>query len=93
MPNVETVEFVGGSTATITASATSTLDLEVNIESVVSIGAIPPPEAIEVTLLGTLKVPDGGVVYNRGGVTGLIVLAAADPIPAGLPAGTVVLRS
>lgn len=93
MPNIETIEFIGGEVATAGLTATSSLELEVSLAPVALVGQIPTPETVEVIVLGTMKVPDGSVVYNQGGVTGLILLGPADPIPAGLPAGTFVFRS
>ena len=93
MPSVEVVEFYGGESATATDLGTSSLQLEVALESVTLVGGIDAPVSVEITMPGPVKITDNNAVENRGGVTGLILLGTSDPIPAGLPAGTVVLRS
>lgn len=93
MPEVYEVEVVTGETATVTPVAASGLEVEVHLESVSVTGSIPVPETVEVTILGTVQVPDGPVVYNEGGVPGIMKLGLADPVPPGTPAGTVILRT
>lgn len=93
MPDVYEVEVVTGETATAVAVPASGLELEVTLENVSVVGVIPVPETVEVVLLGTVQVPGGPVVYNEGGVPGIMKLGAADPVPPGTPAGTVILRT
>lgn len=92
MPEVYEVEVITGETATATSVPSSGLELEVHLENVSTVGAIPVPETVEVTIIGTVQVPDGPVVYNEGNAPGLMVLDTGAPIPPGTPAGTVILR-
>jgi hypothetical protein len=93
MPEVYEVEVVTGEMATALSVPAAGLELEVQLESVSTVGQIPEPETIEVTILGTVQVPDGPVVYNEGGVPGIMKLGPLDPVPPGTPAGTVILRT
>lgn len=92
MPEVYEVEIVTGETATATTVPASGLELEVHLDNVAVTGTIPVIENVEVTILGTVQVPGGPVVYNEGNAPGLMVLEALDPVPGGTPVGTIILR-
>lgn len=87
------IEVSGNEIASATLVTTSTLELEVHLDNAVATGAVPATETVEVTLPGPLLVPDPSAVKNAGNVPALILLGPSDPIPAGTPSGTVVLRS
>jgi hypothetical protein len=92
MPEIYEVEVVTNETATAISVPASGLELEVHLDNVSLTGTIPVIENVEVTILGTVQVPGGPVVYNEGNAPGIIVLEQADPIPGGLPTGTIVMR-
>ena len=87
------VEFAGNETATATVSATSSTEVEVDLDNVNVVGSIVEISAVEVIIPGPSLVPDGTAVKNIGNAPGLLVLAAAAPVPGGTPAGTVILRT
>jgi len=93
MPEIYEVEVVTNEVATAISVPASGLELEVQLENVAVTGAIEDVTVVEVTILGTVQVPGGPVVYNEGNAPGLMVLGPADPIPPGTPTGTVILRS
>lgn len=86
------VEFIGNESATATVSATSSTELEVDLDSVAANGTIPDVASVEIIIPGIVLLPDGTAVKNVGNAPGLLVLEAADPVPAGTPVGTVILR-
>lgn len=92
MPEVYEVEVVTNEAAVATVVPASSLELQVNLESVSVTGAIPNVEVVEVTMLGTVQTPNGSVVYNYGNAPGLLVLNVGDAVPGGTPSGTVILR-
>lgn len=92
MPEVYEVEVVTGEAATVIAVPASSLEVEVHIESVATVGSIPVIETVEVIMPGPARIPDGNYVLNQGNAPGLMVLEALDPVPPGTPAGTVILR-
>lgn len=93
MPEIYEVEVVTGEAATVTSVPASSLEVEVHIESVATVGTIPVLETVEVIMPGPARIPDGSYVLNEGNAPGLMVLGPADPIPGGTPAGTIILRS
>lgn len=86
------IEVIGNETAVATTVASSSLELEINIDSAVVVGSIPEPEVVEVSLTNPPILPDPNAVKNAGNAPALMVLNAADPVPPGTPAGTVILR-
>jgi hypothetical protein len=93
MPEIYEVEVVANEVATSTSVPAAGLELEVVLDNVAKTGAVEDVTVVEVSLLGTVQVPDGPVVYNEGGVPGIMKLGTLDPVPPGTPAGTVILRT
>lgn len=91
-PDLE-IEVIGNEIATANPVVSSTLELEVNLQSVSLTGTVTGvPEVVEITFPGPVMLPDGTAVKNEGNAPGIIVLEAADPVPGGLPVGTIILR-
>jgi len=86
-----TIEIVGNETATTSTVVTSNTDVEVELASVSISGTVADAESVEVTIGGPV-VRDGTTVMNAGNAPALMVLNVGDPIPAGTPVGTVILR-
>lgn len=91
MPDFD-VEVTGNETASITLESTGTLDVEVELQNVLYTGSVLEVDVIEVSYPGPVIVADPTAVRNRGNVPGIILLEAAEVVPGGTPAGTVVLR-
>lgn len=62
MPEIYEVEVVTGETATAVSVPAGNFELEVHLDNVAKVGQIPVAEAVEVAILGTVKVPSSGLV-------------------------------
>jgi hypothetical protein len=85
---VEVLDELGGVASTsLIPDPNGLVNVEVHEAGASATGFDPPAVVIEVD--GT---SDPNAVKNIGGAPGLLVLEAADPVPSGIPVGTVILR-
>lgn len=66
------------------------LEIEIALDDTTGAGTVSEIEVAEVNLPPTVALD--GMVKNAGNAPALMVLEAADPVPPGTPAGTVILR-
>jgi hypothetical protein len=85
------IEVIGNEVASATVSTTSSLDLTIELSTASTTGAAVSTEVVEVTFPGPTVIGPG-MIENRGNTPGIMTLDAGAPVPAGTPAGTVILR-
>jgi hypothetical protein len=91
MPLELEVEVLANEEAVATVVVGSALDVEVDISNAnANTTLVTEVEVAEVQLPNSISFED--TVKNEGNAPGLMVLEAADPVPPGTPAGTVILR-